>query len=48
MMFQPTNDTMDLMNWMITDEGAQDGPFWLGGLGSRYSRGFDNAGNDQA
>ncbi|OAA53528.1 Transcription factor [Cordyceps fumosorosea ARSEF 2679] len=37
-MLQSTNEAMDLMNWMITDEGtlgALDGPFWMGGMGAR-------------
>ncbi|OAA73015.1 Transcription factor [Akanthomyces lecanii RCEF 1005] len=34
-MFQSSNEAMDLMNWMITDEGTMDGPFWVGGMGPR-------------
>ncbi|OAR02830.1 hypothetical protein LLEC1_01601 [Akanthomyces lecanii] len=35
MMFPSSNEAMDLMNWMITDEGTLDGPFWVGGMGQR-------------
>ncbi|ATY66320.1 C6 transcription [Cordyceps militaris] len=36
MMFHSANETLDLMNWMITEEGVMDGPFWVGGgVGAR-------------
>ncbi|TQV93657.1 C6 transcription factor [Cordyceps javanica] len=32
---QSTDESFDLMNWIITDEGTLDGALWVGSMGSR-------------